>query len=185
MLELTIPPRNIFLEQTEEFVDVKGGFLQLEYSLISISKWESKWHKPFLEENEKTTEEIIDYIRCMTVNRGVDPELYQYLPGWVFEKVAEYIKDPMTATTIHSIFGPSKNGKKKETITAEIIYYWMIAAGVPVEFEKWHLNKLLMLIKVAEVKTADPKKNKVDKKIAAEQRARLNQERRAKYHSKG
>lgn len=185
MLEITIPPREVFLEEEGMFEQLKGGFLQLEYSLISISKWESKWHKPFLDESkEKTPEEMIDYIRCMTVNRGVDPDLYNRLPLWVFEKVAAYIKDPMTASTITSKLGTSGSAEKKETVTSELIYYWMIAAGVPVEFEKWHLSRLLTLIKIVEVKNKDPKKNKLDARSAAEERARINKMNRKKYKPK-
>lgn len=184
MLEIIIPPREIFLEEEGLFIKLKGGFLQLEYSLISIRKWESKWHVSFLDEKEKTAEQMIDYIRCMTINRGIDPELYNYLPAWAIQKVADYIKDPMTATTFKSILG-SKNSGKKERITAELIYYWMIAAGVPIECEKWHLNQLLTLIKIVEIKTADPKKNKLDRASAAAERDRINKRNRAKYKSKG
>lgn len=183
MLEITIPPREVFLEEEGLFIQLQGGFLQLEYSLISISKWESKWHKPFLnEDEEKTSEEMIDYIRCMTVNRGVNPDLYNQLPLWVFEKVAEYIKDPMTASTITKKSGGQQGSIGKEMVTSELIYYWMIAAGVPIECEKWHLSRLITLIRIVEVKNQDPKKNKLDQRAAAAERARINKMNKAKYH---
>lgn len=186
MLEITIPPFDLFNEEDNTFTRMNGGFLQLEHSLISLSKWEQKWHKSFLEE-DKTVEEMYDYIRCMTLNKGVSQEIYTFLPSWVLEKVADYIKDPMCATTITTVGTNNSGGGKKEKITAEIIYYWMISFGIPVEFEKWHLNRLLMLIKVIEIKNSknDPKKNKLDKKTAAAERAKLNKARRKKYNSKG
>lgn len=188
MLEIVIPEQHyeLFDEEKEEFlppVDIKETKIQLEHSLISLKKWEQKWHKPFLGSEEKTTEEIRDYIRCMTLSHGVDPEVYKWIPRNVIDEVIEYIKDPMTATWFsdNSTVGAQKISGG--AVTAEIIYYWMIALSIPVEFQKWHLNQLLTLIKVVNIKNG--KETKMDRKTAAQRRAALNAQRRAKYKSRG
>lgn len=192
MLQVSIPEVNeeFFNEKTEEFFYVKfpGVVLQLEHSLISLRKWEQKWHKPFLGNGceERTQEELSDYVRCMTIKsipNEVDPNVYRWIPDHVMNKILDYIKDPMSGTTIYEngLIGAQRN--KRETVSAEIIYYWMIALNIPVEFEKWHLNQLLTLIKVVNIKNS--KEEKMDPKTAAKQRAALNKARRAKYKSKG
>lgn len=191
MIEIVIPEQHyhdLFDEENETFlppVDIKETRIQIEHSLISLKKWEQKWNKPFLGEEDKTYEEIIDYIHCMTLTHGVDPIIYNYIPKNTLESVIKYIKDPMTATTITQKNIVDSQIKSKEGITAEIIYYWMIALSIPVEFEKWHLNQLLTLIRVVSIKNGGDKKNKVDKRTAARERAALNAKRRAKYNSKG
>lgn len=188
MLEITIPDQHyeFFDEEKEEFlppVDIKKTTIQIEHSLISLKKWEQKWHTPFLGKAEKTYNELADYIRCMTLTHGVDPEVYNWIPNDVLEQVIDYIKDPMTATWFrdNDSIGAQKNSR--EIVTAEIIYYWMIALNIPVEFQKWHLNQLLTLIKVVNIKNSKPKKK--DPKMAAQERAALNAKRRAEYKSKG
>ncbi len=187
MLEITIPEQHyeFFDESKEEFlppVDVKETKIQIEHSLISLKKWEQKWHKPFLSEDEKTYEEIIDYVRCMTLNHGIDPNVYNYIPKNVIEDIIEYIKEPMTATWFKDDLSSSTRSSR-EAITAEIIYYWMIALSIPIEFEKWHLNQLFTLIKVVNIKNG--KQTKMDPRTAAKERAALNKIRREKYKSKG
>lgn len=187
MLEIIIPAQHYepYDEEKEEFlpiVDIKETRIQLEHSLISLRKWEQTWHKPFLATTEKTYDELCDYIRCMTLNHGVDPEIYYWIPKDIIEKVVEYIKDPMSATWFNEDLIP-KNKNSREVVTAEIIYYWMITLNIPVEFQKWHLNQLLTLIKVVNIKN-EPQKKK-DPKLAAQERAALNAKRRAKYKSKG
>lgn len=189
MIEVVIPEQHyeLFDDQKEEFlpkVDIKETKIQLEHSLISLKKWEQKWHKPFLGKSENLTyEELSDYIRCMTLNHGVDAEVYKWIPKNVVEEIIEYIKDPMTATWFRDdkLVGAQKN--TREVITAEIIYYWMIALNIPVEFQKWHLNQLLTLIKVVNIKNGKPTKK--DPKLAAQERAALNAKRRAELKSKG
>lgn len=181
MLELYVPPNEIYLEDKEEFFYFKGGKLQLEHSLISIRKWEAKHHKPYLS-TDKTKEEILSYIKCMVLNREVDPIIYLFLTNEMIEKVAKYIEDPMTATWFNdSKIGASK--RSNEVITAEIVYYWMISLHIPMEFERWHFNQLTTLIKVVSIKSSPPKK--LTPQEAAEERARLNAERRAKFHTNG
>ena len=156
MLQITIPAVEQWDESVQEFVYSKPQTLQLEHSLISLSKWESKWHKPFLSKTEKTTEETIDYIRCMTLTQNVKPEVYSNLSVENILQVNEYIENPMTATT----FIEDRDRKKsREIVTAELIYYWMISLNIPVEFEKWHLNRLLTLIRVCNIKNQPPKKS--------------------------
>ena len=167
-------------EKKEEFVDAKTQVLQLEHSLVSLSKWESKWCKPFLSSTDKTEEEILDYIKYMTITPSVNPEVYSHLNVENFEQINKYINAPMTATT----FSEDKNGKKnREIITAELIYYWMIALQIPFECQKWHLNRLLTLIRVCNIKNSPPKKR--SRRETASSYAQLNAARRKQLNSKG
>lgn len=183
MIEITVPDADLFDDNTEKFIRVKKTTLQMEHSLISLKKWEEQWHKPFLKKEEKTIEEILDYFRCMTLNyKTVDPNVYLAIPENLINEIVNYIKNPMTATTFNDeLLGAQKSSR--EIVTAEIIYYWMVTYNIPVEFQKWHLNQLLTLIKVVSIKNA-PKK-KMGRREAAQQRAALNKARRAKYNSKG
>lgn len=182
MLTVTIPDYEGFDQTKQEFITVKGTTLQLEHSLISLKKWEQKWHVPFLQQ-DKTHEQLIDYIRCMTINPGIDPKVYYIIPNEIMKQITDYINDPMTATWFNdnNTIGAQKNAK--EVVTAEIIYYWMITLNVPVEFQKWHLSQLLTLIRVINVKNTPAKK--MNQKEWASQRAALNAARRAKNHSMG
>lgn len=182
MLSIVIPPGEKFNEATNEFIYIKEQRLQLEHSLVSLSKWESRWHKPFLssKNKNKTQEEIIDYIRCMTITQNVDPSIYYNLSKENCDKIQAYIDDPMTATTFNDANRPKTN---TEIITSELIYYWMIAYNVPVEFEKWHLNRLLTLIKVCSIKNAPPKK--MSRREIVNRNKALNASRRQALHSKG
>lgn len=182
MLTLIVPPSERFNELTNEFLYTKETKIQLEHSLVSLSKWESRWHKPFLASKNKTKsqEEIIDYIRCMTVTQNVDPNVYYNLSKENYDKIQTYIDDPMTATTFNEI---QKGRPSTEVITSELIYYWMIAYNVPVEFEKWHLNRLLTLIKVCSIKNTPPKK--MSKREIMNRNAALNASRRKAHNSKG
>jgi len=177
MLTITIPETELYDEIKNEFKVVREQKLVLEHSLVSLSKWESKWHKPFLGKDPKTREETIDYIRCMTVNT-VDPIVYQCITSKNIDQINKYIEDPMTATTIKD----QKRGKH-EIITAEIIYYWMVALQIPFECQKWHLNKLLTFINVVNIKNKPPKK--MSKKDVMSRNASLNAARRKALHTKG
>lgn len=155
MLTVTIPSAERFDEETNTFITTKAQTLQLEHSLVSLSKWEAKWCKPFLTKEQKTSEEIIDYIRCMTITQNVDPNIYYSMTTEILQKIVDYIEAPMTATTIND---QKKGGSGREIVTSELIYYWMVAAQIPFECQKWHLNRLLMLIRICEIKNAPPKK---------------------------
>jgi hypothetical protein len=167
-------------EQKRVFVAPKEQVLQLEHSLVSLSKWESKWCKPFLSKGEKSSEEVLDYIKFMTVTPNVQPEVYENLTRANIQEINDYIDSPMTATT----FSEDKNGKRsREIVTAELIYYWMITLNIPFECQKWHLNRLLTLIRVCNVKNAPPKK--MSKRDIASRNAELNAARRRQLNTKG
>ena len=180
MITITIPATEAFDEVKGEFLYSKEQTLQLEHSLISISKWESKWCKPFISNDEKSSEETIDYIKCMTLNPNIDDSVYRCLTKANMKEINDYIDSPMTATT----FFEEKNGKRnREVITSELIYYWMIALNIPFECQKWHLNRLLTLVRVCNVKNQPPKK--MSKKDIMSRNASLNAARRQKFNSKG
>lgn len=179
MLSIEISGGELFDEKNEEFINVKSMILQLEHSLVSISKWESKWKKPFLH-SEKTEEESLDYIKCMTINHNVPDYVYKILNGNDMKQIMDYIADPMTATTF-----PQEITKKfnREIVTAERIYYWMIAQQIPFECRKWHLNKLITLIKVCALENTPPKK--MSKKDILARNSALNAARKAKLNTRG
>lgn len=179
MLKIDVPKIELYDNAKEEFRSIDPFLLTLEHSLVSISKWESKWHKPFLENNNKTEEELRDYIRCMTLTQNVNPEFYNYIPRGIVEIIENYIDDPMTATTIRD---SRDRPPSHQVVTNELIYYWMLQLGIPFECQKWHLNRLLTLIKVCEAKS-NPKK--MSKKDVYSQNAKLNAMRRAAMKSKG
>ena len=182
MLQLTIQlsPEG-WDESKEEFVEARSQVLQLEHSLVSLSKWESKYCKPFLSSAEKTDEEILDYIQYMTLTPDVDPEVYACLSRENFKQIDAYINAPMTATTFSD---NGKNSKRsREIITAELIYYWMIALNIPFECQYWHLNRLLTLVRVCNIKNAPPQKR--SKRDIASSYAALNAARRKQFNSKG
>lgn len=167
-------------EEKEEFVSAEEQILDMEHSLVSLSKWESKWCKPFLSANDKTDEEIMDYIKFMTVTQDVDDDVYSHLTVENFNKINEYINAPMTATT----FFEDKNGKKsREVITSELIYYWMVALQIPFECQYWHLNRLLTLVRVCNIKNEPPKK--MSKRDVMSRNASLNAARRKQFNTKG
>lgn len=181
MLQLTIPlsPEG-WDEVNEVFVEPKVTTIQLEHSLLSLSKWESKWCEPFLSKKNLTNEESLDYIRCMTVSKNVDPEVYLHLTKENVDEIIKYINAPMTATT----FSKNSNGKSsKEVVTSELIYYWMIAYQIPSEYEKWHLNRLLTLIRICGIKNSPPKK--MSRGEVMRNNAALNAARRKKLNTKG
>lgn len=180
MLQIIVPAREFFDEKTQTFSSTKEYTLRLEHSLLSIDKWESKWHKAFITRNNDahTNEEILDYIKCMTLN-NVPDEVYSALTPENKKDIMEYINDPMTATTVRDRYGSSITN---EAITSTLIYYWMIALGIPFECEKWHINKLIMLIKVTSAKNNPKKMGKKD--ILAQNHA-LNQARRKRLGTRG
>ena len=179
MLQITIPGFEMYDEETNRIEQIKGRDLQLEHSLVSISKWESKWKKPFLATQQKTREETADYIRCMTLTQNVDPRLYQGLTIENVKTVNAYIDDSMTATT----FKNKPKGSQGSVITNEIIYFWMISLEIPMECQKWHLNRLLTLIRVCGEKGQPGKK--MSKRDVMSQYRSLNAARRSKYGTRG
>lgn len=179
VLTITVPDREYYDQEKEEFITFKGQTLQMKHSLLSLAKWEARWNKSFLSSVEKSNEEILDYIRCMTITQNVDPTVYSRLTQKNMEEINDHINAKMTATT----FTKTDNRKSKEVITAEIIYYWMISYNIPIEFQKWHLNRLLTLIEVFSRKNAPPKK--MSKGEIMRRNHALNMQRRKALGSKG
>jgi len=183
-LEINVEGTKLWNETTEEFIDVPGAKLKLSHSLISISKWESRHKKAFMKEGEKTFEETLDYIRCMTINGPFPDTVYMGLTDSDILRIKEYIDDPMTATWFSDIQAGTQIKKiGHETVTSELVYYWMLSFNIPVEFEKWHFNRLMTLIKICSIKN-QPEKKMSRQEILARNRA-LNAERRARLHSRG
>lgn len=181
MLRLVIPGDEAFNEKTSEIVPAGPDTeIDLEHSLASLSKWESEYQKPFLSTVKKTPEEIFSYLKAMVVTPGLDSELLLKLPKTEIDKVQAYIDSPQSATTFGLL--PETKGPG-ETITSELIYYWMVAYNIPWEAQTWHLNRLFSLVKICNIKNSKPKK--INQREAAQQRARLNAERRAKLGTKG
>lgn len=179
MLEIVVPEQEIWDEERQQFFTFKGQKMTLEHSLVSLSKWESRWQKSFLHTKDKTVAEINDYVRCMTITQNVDPLAYIFLTKENYKAINDYIDNPMTATTINE----QNKAPNREIVTAEIIYYWMISLQIPFECQKWHLNRLLTLIKVCNIKNGDPKK--MSKREIMSRNRSLNAARRAKLKSRG
>lgn len=178
-INVTVIPEQ-YDEVKQEFVDPVMISLDMEHSLVSISKWESKWHKSFISTPDLTDEETLDYIKCMTLTPNVPTEVYGYLSEDNVQTIRDYISNPMTATT----FPADKSSRNsREKITSELIYFWMITWNIPVEFENWHLNRLITLIRVCNIKNQPQKK--MSQKDIASRNAALNAQRRAKLNSKG
>lgn len=177
MLSITIPALDLYDENKNEFFTLKEQTLQLEHSLVSLSKWEAKWCKPFLTDQKKTDEETIDYVRCMTLTQNVDPSVYLRLTDEHIEQIQQYIDAPMTATWFTD-YGDDKQSSS-EQITNELVYYWMFTFGVPMDCQKWHFNRLLTLIRVFIAKSQKPKP------MTLQERAALNAARKKQYNTKG
>lgn len=176
-----------FNEKDNEFININLNetTLSLEHSLVSISKWEAKWHKSFLNTKDKTEEELRDYIRCMTITQNVNPLVYEYLDKENLNKINNYIGDPSTATTFQDRH-PEGASRKSEIITSELIYYWMVAYQIPFDpCQRWHLNRLLTLIKICSIKNDNGKNSKMSKRSTLMSNRALNMQRRAALHSKG
>lgn len=180
MLKLIIPEMESWDEKNECFISSKAQTIMLEHSLVSVSKWEQKWHKPFLTNDSKTAEETIDYIKCMTVTPNVSDDTYEIISSIpsLISKIKAYIEDPMTATTINDY---DQKKSSREIITSELIYYWMIALTIPYECRTWHLNTLLTLIQVCNIKNEGPKK--MSKGDVYKRNAALNAARRKKFNT--
>jgi hypothetical protein len=180
VLIIDVPAGSLWDEKNEEFIIFKGESLMLEHSLVSLSKWEQSSEKPFLGKEEKTTEETIDYIKVMTISPVNDPNVYLNLSSENFKEISEYIGRKMTATIFNETPGSKSSG---EFITAEIIYFWMIGLQVPFEAQYWHLNQLLTLVKVINLKNQPAKPQ--GRQTTAQQRRALNDQRLAQMKTTG
>lgn len=180
MLKIIVPGQELYDQKNNKFITKKDQELKLEHSLLSISKWEAKWKKPFLvSKPEKTKEEILDYIKCMSTVPVNDDSVFYRLTKENMELINAYIQDPMTATW----FNDSKTKNSREIVTSEVIYAQMIGLGIPIEFEKWHINRLTTLIRVCDIKFN--KGTKMSKKEIYKSNKELNEARRKKMNSKG
>ena len=180
MKTITIPGNELYDEETNKFITTKTQTIVIEHSLVSISKWESKWKKPFIREEQMTIPELQDYVRCMTLTQNVNPDIYKGLPTTTLNEIVEYMNDTMTATWFSN---PDKTGKKGEVVTSELVYYWMTALNIPMECQKWHFNRLMTLIRIAGEKNQPPKK--MNKNDIYKQNRALNAKRRAARRSRG
>lgn len=185
MLKVVVPYKEFYDEKNNEFVTVEETTLQLEHSLLSISKWEAKWKKPFLGKEERTREELLDYVKCMTINGNIDKNVYLALPNSVFREILEYLDDPHTATVINEIRHPGapKRRSSSEFITSELVYYWMVALQIPFECQKWNFNRLMTLIRICEIKQS-PKQKMAKSQILANNHE-LNKARREALNTRG
>ena len=179
MLEITIPGLEYYDENNNEFIYYDKETIQLEHSLVSISKWESKWCKPFLDGKNKTMEEIIHYIRCMCITENVDNAIFDRVTEENLLSINKYIDEPMTATT----FSNEQRSPGREIITSEVIYYWMIAFNIPFECQYWHLNRLLTLVKVCNIKNNPPKK--MSRQEIMNRNKALNEARKKQFQTRG
>jgi hypothetical protein len=181
MLKITIKATEGFDEATSTFVDIEPAVVvELEHSLLSLSKWESKFQKPFLSEAKKSKEELFGYLQAMVLTPDVDPDVLFRCSQEEIDEIQAYIDSPQSATTFGQM--PERRGQG-EVITSELIYYWMVQFSIPVEFEKWHLNRLFALIRIYNIKNSPQKK--IPKHELAMRNRKINEERRKALGTKG
>lgn len=180
MLRITIDEEEVFNEKDNTFATVGGVVVELEHSLISLSKWESEYQKPFLAPGEKTSEEIFGYLKAMVVTPNVGPDVLYRLTQKNVDKIQEYIDSSQSATTFGSM--PERRGPG-EVITSELIYYWMVAFNIPFECQHWHLNRLFALVRICNIKNSKPQK--MSRHEIAQRNRELNEKRRQELGTSG
>lgn len=181
MLTIVIPGDESWDDESEKFRYDDGVVLEFEHSLVSVSKWEARYHKLFLTDDSKSNEEMVGYLECMLVTPGVSPETLERLTEDDIRRIDEYINNPMTGSVVSSIDQPGP--KSSERISSELVYFWMSQFQIDMECEHWHLNRLFTLIKIHHAKTQKPKK--MSRKSHAQQMAEVNAQRRAKMGTNG
>lgn len=183
MLRLLIEGRELFNDKTQEFITSEPIVLELEHSLISLSKWESKHHRPFLGAGEKTAEEIKSYIDCMIISDEQPENYHDQMTQKEYDAVNDYIGSPQSGTTFHNL-AKTAGGNRGETISAELIYYWLTAFQIPFQpAENWHLNRLFNLLRIASLKNT--KQKPMPKAEQAAMNRSLNERRLAELKTKG
>lgn len=186
MLEITVPGQEFWDAEKEEFFYTKETTLKMEHSLLSIAKWESKWHKAyFSKKTEKTNEMVIDYIRCMTITQNVDPLVFYSLTKEQYDAISAYIEDQQSATYIAEAEDGTNAGGTRDVVTSELVYYWMVAFNIPFECQKWHINRLLNLIRICTIKNQPPKKATRLTHEGIQKRRAENEARKLKYKTRG
>lgn len=180
MLKLIINQQDYYDELTSEFVKLEGHTIELEHSLLSLSKWESIYQVPFLGPETKTSEQIMTYIKCMILTPNVDESIFQHFTQEDLDKIDKYINSKESATTFGIM--PQQKGPG-EVITSELIYYWMVAFNIPFEYEKWHINRLFSLVRICNIKNSKPKK--MSRHEIAEQNRALNEQRKKQLNTTG
>lgn len=180
MLNIIVPSVDLFDENSQEFITKPEFHLELEHSLVSLSKWESIYEKPFLDSETKSTEEIVGYIKAMALTENPPEEIFSRLSQENLDAIDSYINAKMTATWFNEMDGAPRN---QEIITAELIYYWMIAFQIPFECERWHLNRLFTLIRICNIKQEKPKK--MSRAAIAARNRQLNEQRKAQLNTSG
>lgn len=183
MLTITVMQDELFDEEAETFSYVGGLELSFEHSLISLSKWESKYQKPFLGQGKKTTEEVFGYLECMCLTPGIAPEVFYKLAERDIDRINAYVESNQTATTFGSL--PTDNNGRAETITSELVYYWLVAFTIPFEVETWHLNRLFSLIRICSIKSSNSKENKLSASQIADRNRRINEQRLKEFNTTG
>lgn len=180
MLKIIVPGAEYFDQVTQTFDKVEDLELELEHSLISLSKWESKYQKPFLSSEEKSPEEILAYVEAMILTENYPDDVSSRFSQENIGQINDYIESKESATTFGLM--PERKGRG-EVITAELIYYWMVAFQIPFECECWHLNRLFALIRICNIKNSKPQK--MSRNELAARNRELNAQRRAKYNTAG
>jgi hypothetical protein len=175
MLEIDVPIEESF-DETNNKIVVTTFRVRLEHSLVSASKWESLWKVAFLGKKDKTAQQNLSYMKCMILNDDLPPGVFQKLVGGYFDQIKDYIADEMTATKLYT---DPNAPQSRETVTTELIYYWMISLNIPVEFQYWHLNRLITLIRTVNLK------NSPKRKMSSKERRDLNRSRLAKHNTRG
>lgn len=180
MLRILVSAEEIYNEETQEFTKVGGTTLEMEHSLLSLSKWESKFQKPFLDQVEKTSEEVLAYIYMMILTEDVSEDIIMQLSNENIQQIKDYIDSSQSATIFYDT---QQRPGKKETITSELVYYWLLSFNIPFECESWHLNRLFSLIRICGIKNSSD--NKMSKKETAAYNKALNEQRRAQLGTSG
>lgn len=182
MLEVIIPEDEFYDQSTNKFITIPSCKIVIEHSLISVAKWESKWHMPYLSDSPRSPIQELDYIKCMIIGSIPNDLTLKTLSAENIKLIRDYINNPMTATTFQKNSKSTGRGKKENT-TAETIYAHMFAHSIPIDCQKWHLNRLLTLLRVCDLKNSP--RDKMTKKQTAMWNAEQNALRKAKYNTRG